>query len=278
MGAISLLALICPAAAMRLFFELFKRSFQRAVTYRAATIAGLLTNLFFGLLRAAVMVALYGARPDVSGLSLQAAITFTGVSQAIIACLNLFGSYEIMESVSSGEIAADLLKPYSYFGMWMARDLGRSVSNFVLRGLVLMVGYAALFRITAPTTIVQWLALLVALVLAWAVSFAWRFLVNLAAFWSPEARGIGRMAFGVTMFLSGFLWPLRFFPDWFVSLCNLTPFPAMVNTVIEVYLGGVSGPALAQALLTQAIWLVILIVVAQLVMRAGVRRLVIQGG
>lgn len=263
---------------MRLYIELFKRAFQRTLTYRAATVAGLLTNFFFGLLRAAVMVALYGARLDVSGISLQAAITFTGVSQATIAFLNLFGSYEVMESVNSGDIAADLLKPYSYFGMWMARDFGRAVSNLVLRGLVLMVGYAVIFRITAPANLVQWLALLLALILAWAVSFAWRFLVNLAAFWSPEARGFGRLAFGLAMFLSGFLMPLRFFPDWFISLCNLTPFPAMVNTVIEVYLGVVSGPALVQALLVQAIWLVILIVVAQIVMRAGVRRLVIQGG
>ncbi|HEY3291834.1 MAG TPA: ABC-2 family transporter protein [Anaerolineae bacterium] len=263
---------------MRLYIELFKRAFQRTLTYRAATIAGLLTNLFFGLLRAAVMVALYGARPDVGGFSLQAAITFTGVSQAIIAFQNLFGSYEIMESVSSGDIASDLLKPYSYFGMWMARDFGRAVSNLALRSFVLMAAYAVMFHISVPSSVGQWLALLVTLILSWAVSFAWRFLVNLAAFWSPEARGIGRMAFGLALFLSGFLMPLKFFPDWFVTLCNLTPFPAMVNTVVEVYLGVLTGPALLQALLVQAVWLAMLIIVAQLVMRAGVRRLVIQGG
>ena len=44
---------------MRLFWEIAKLSFQRQIAYRAATLAGLVTNFFFGLLRAALMVALY---------------------------------------------------------------------------------------------------------------------------------------------------------------------------------------------------------------------------
>jgi ABC-2 type transport system permease protein len=263
---------------MRLYLELVKLSFQRTLTYRAATLAGLATNLFFGLLRAAVMVALYGARTDVSGVSLQGAITFTGISQAIIAYLSLFSWFEVMNEINSGDIGAELLRPFSLFGFWMARDAGRALSNLLLRGVALVVAYALLFHITFPASVQQWAALALALVLAWMVSFAWRFLVNLAAFWSTEARGIARFAFALAMFLSGFLMPLRFFPDWFVTLCNLTPFPAMVNTVIEVYLGVLSGPALLQALAMQAAWFLVLAGLGHLLMRAGVRRLVIQGG
>jgi ABC-2 type transport system permease protein len=263
---------------MRLYLELVKLSFQRTLTYRAAMLAGLATNLFFGLLRAAVMVALYGARTDVSGITLQDAITFTGVSQAIIAYLSLFSWFELMNEIRTGDIGSELLRPFSLFGFWMARDAGRALSNLLLRGVTLVIAYALLFHITFPTSPEQWAALALALVLAWAVSFAWRFLVNLAAFWSTEARGIARFAFALSMFLSGFLMPLRFFPDWFITLCNLTPFPAMVTTVIEVYLGVLSGPALVQALVIQAVWFFILAGLGHLLMRAGVRRLVIQGG
>jgi ABC-2 type transport system permease protein len=263
---------------MRLYVELFKRSFQLTLTYRAATVAGLLTNLFFGLLRAAVMVALYAARPEVAGISLAAAITFTGVTQAAIAFLNLFGSYEVIALVRSGDIGSDLLKPFNYFTFWMARDLGRAVSNLLMRSLPIWVAYAFLFPITMPTSAGQWLALLVALLLAWAVAFAWRFLVNLTGFWTTDARGVSRFAFGLSLFMCGFMMPLRFFPDWFVALCNLTPFPAMLNTVNEVYMGVLSGPALLQALLMQVMWFAVLALAVQLVMRAGVRRLIIQGG
>ncbi len=263
---------------MRLFWELARLSFQRHLTYRAATLAGLLTNLFFGLLRAAVLMALYGARQEVEGLSAGDAITFTGLTQAVIAFLSLFGWYEVMDSVHTGDISSDLLKPMGYFSFWLARDMGRAAVNLVLRGLPVMAAYALFFQITVPASGLQWTALGVALILSWLLSFTWRFLINLSAFWTPNALGVARFGFLLTWFLSGFLMPLRFFPEWFVRLCHLTPFPSMVNTVVEVYLGVLTGPALGQALLVQAVWVAALVGVGQLLLRAGVRQLVIQGG
>jgi len=263
---------------MRLFWELCKLAFRRQLTYRAATLAGLTTNFFFGLLRAALMAALYGTRQEVAGISLAAAVTFTGLTQATIGYLSLFSWYEVMNSVYTGDISSDLLKPMDYFLFWLAQDLGRAIVALLMRGLTMMAAYALIFDVVWPHGAAQWLALAVALALSWLVSFSWRFLINLAAFWTPGAQGVGRFIFGLSWFTSGFLMPLRFFPDWFQHLCNLTPFPAMINTVVEVYLGVLTSPKLIQALLGQALWAVILIGAGQLVLRAGVRRLVIQGG
>jgi ABC-2 type transport system permease protein len=271
-------AVVSPIPEVRLFWELARRSFQRHLTYRAATLAGLATNLFFGFLRVAVMVALYGTRTEVAGMDLRAAITFTGLAQAVIAYLSIFGWYDLMRSVSSGEVAADLLKPLGYFRFWLAVDLGRALVAFLLRGVLMMLLYLIFFPITAPTLLSQWLALAFAFVLSWLLSFAWRFLVNLAAFWTPNAIGVGRFAFGIAWVLSGFFMPLRFFPDWFQTLCHLTPFPSMVNTTIEIYLGLLTGGALVQALLVQVVWIFILTGACHLTLRAGVHKLVIQGG
>lgn len=263
---------------MRLFIELMKRSLQRQFTYRAAVLAGLATNLFFGLLRIAVMKALYGARPEVAGVSLQQAVTFTGVSQAVIDYLSLFNWSQVIQSVYSGQVAADLLKPMDYYFFWLAQDIGRALVELLLRSLPIMLVYALLFHITYPTGLAQWAALVCAIIFGLLVSFSWRFLVNLAAFWVPNALGISRFAFLLAYFCSGFFFPLRYFPAWFQTLCNLTPFPATVNTIIEISLGLVSGPALLQALGMQVFWVLALFLVNQLVLRAGVRRLVILGG
>ena len=263
---------------MSTYLKLVKLSFQRQITYRAATLAGLATNYFFGLLRAAVLIALYGQRQQVAGITLQGAITYTGISQATIAFLSLFSWYDVMRSVYTGEIGSDLLKPMDYFTFWMGRDFGRALAQILLRGLPIMLGYALYFGITTPQSVSQWLALLVVVLLAWLVSFSWRFLINLAAFWIPDAAGIGRLAFALSWFLSGFLMPLRFFPEWFVRLCYLTPFPYTINTIVEVYLGLLKGADLWRAMLGQVVWIMVLVVAGRLVLQAGVRRLVIQGG
>lgn len=263
---------------MGLFLHIIRLGIQQQLTYRAAILAGLATNFFFGLLRVSVLIALYAGKEEVNGLSLQGAINFVAISQALIAFLWIFGSWDLMASVYDGSIGADLLKPMHLYLLWMARDLGRSLVNLVGRGLLLMAVFALFYSISLPERPEQWIFLPVALVLGWLVSFAWRFLVNLSAFWSPDARGIGRIAFTLVGLFSGFLMPLRLYPDWFVQLCYLTPFPALFNTTVELYLGILSGQALWAALLNQLFWIVVLIVLAVLTLRAGVHKLVIQGG
>jgi ABC-2 type transport system permease protein len=110
------------------------------------------------------------------------------------------------------------------------------------------------------------------------VSFGWQFTLNLAAFWTPEARGIGRLGSSFAWFLSGFIMPLRMFPPWFERLAKWTPFPSMVNATVEIYLGVLSSAEIVRTLLVQAVWTLLLFVTSQIVLRAGVRHLVLQGG
>ena len=263
---------------MRVFWELATLSFQRQLAYRSAHLAGLVTNFFFGLLRAAVLVALYGAREEVAGFTVTMAITFTGLSQAMIGHLSLFSWSDVMRSIYSGEIANDLLKPMGFFTYWLAQDAGRAFAAFLMRSLTIMFAYAIFFEIYIPRRMESWVALILAIFLSWLISFSWRFLVNLAAFWTPNAIGIARLLFGFSWVLSGFFMPLTYFPDWFQHLAYATPFPSMVFTVIEIYLENLSGPELFQALMGQILWFCILFVLILIVLRAGIRQLVVQGG
>lgn len=263
---------------MRLFFELAKVSFQRQLAYRSAHLAGLFTNLFFGLLRAAVLVALYGSREEVSGITIQMAITFTGLSQATIGYLSIFSWTDIIRSIHSGEVASDLLKPMDFFSFWLAKDLGRAAAAFLMRSLTIMLIYALIFDIYYPRSLSTWIAIAVSLVLSLLISFVWRFVVNLTAFWTPNTFGIARFGFGISWVLSGFAMPLTFFPDWYQRIADATPFPSMVYTIIEIYLGVASGNEVLVLLLGQALWFLILVLVARIMFSAGIRRLVVQGG
>jgi ABC-2 type transport system permease protein len=263
---------------MPLFFALARRSFQRHFSYRTAAIAGFFTNLFFGILRAALLTALYGAQTQVAGLSLEGAVTFTGLTQALIGIHSLFGWYEVMQSVYTGAVATDLLKPLGYFRFWLAQDAGRALAQWLLRGVTMMLVYALLYPVVWPKHVGQWLGLALALVMAWMLCFCWRFLINLAAFWSPSALGPIRFGFILLYFFTGFIMPLRLFPDAFVQAIRWTPFPSMINTVVEIYLNLLEGPALLGARAAQAAWILALGVLCQLVLKAGLRRLVIHGG
>ena len=264
--------------ALRLFAALAGRSLQRHLAYRAAAIAGLVTNFFFGLVRIAILLALYGQRQEVAGMDVTAVVTYSALTQAIIAYISLFGWYGLMDTVYSGEVATDLLKPLNYYTFWLARDAGRAGAALLLRGVLLLVAYGLILDMTYPATAGQWLAVALSALLSWLIAFSWYYLVNLSAFWTPYARGICRFGFVLAWLLSGFLMPLRFLPAWLVRLAYFTPFPHLVNTVVEIYLGLLQGPALVWALLFQGVWAVILILAGRLLLRVAVRRLVILGG
>ena len=68
--------------SIQLFWQITKRSYQRYLTYRAATLAGLLTNLFFGILRASILVALYGGQKEVDGITINAAVTYAAMTHS----------------------------------------------------------------------------------------------------------------------------------------------------------------------------------------------------
>lgn len=263
---------------MRLFWEIARRSVRRHLTYRAATIAGLITNFGFGWLRVSVLLALYDGRPVVDGITVNGLYAYVALTQAVMTYLSIFGWYDLMNSVHTGEIGSDLLKPMSYFQFWLAQDAGRALVAFLLRGVVIMLLFSLVFPLTYPNSLAQWLLVATAVCLSWLASFAYRFLVNLAAFWTPNARGIGRFAFIFAGFFSGFLMPLRLYPEWLQTAASWTPFPHMLNTVVEVYLGILPEPALGQALLMQAVWAVVLVVLGQVLLKTAVRRLVILGG
>ncbi len=262
---------------MRLYVEVARRSFQRHLAYRAATLAGLFTNSVFGLLIASVYLALYRGqdRPTVVGFSASEALTFVWVGQSLIMVVSMWGWWEIAESVQTGDVVADLMKPFNYYGYWLSRDLGRAACHLLTRtGPTLLIG-VILSDLALPGLLTRWAGFLASVLLAVLVSFGWRFLLNLTAFWLLDIRGVTAMSLVVVGFFSGFLVPLAFFPPGLRHVAEALPFRAIVMVPIEVLLGQRAiGPAVA----LQLAWAVALALVGQVILHRAVRRVVVRGG
>src|SRR5690606_20779324 len=103
-------------------------------------------------------------------------------------------------------------------------------------------------------------------------------MVNLAAFWLVETRGLTVVYTATMNLLSGFLIPIVWFPDWLLSIARATPFPSMLQTPVDTLSGRV-GPLEALPLVAvQLVWVALLAVAAWAMLRAGVRSVEVQGG
>ena len=262
---------------MRLYLEVARRSFRRHLTYRAATLAGLFTNAVFGVLIASVFSALYdgSSAADVAGFTVSEALTFVWIAQSLLVVVSLWGWWEISASIKSGDVVSDLMKPIDYFAYWLSRDLGRAACHALTRLLPTLAIGALLYSLALPTSVGTWLAFAVSVGLAVLVSFAWRFLLNLSAFWTLDVRGTQAAALMLVNFFSGLLVPLAFFPPWLRTFADLLPFRAFVMVPIEVLLGHRSfGSALA----IQGFWAAALTLLGQGLLLLAMRKVVVHGG
>jgi ABC-2 type transport system permease protein len=265
-------------ASIRVYWEIAKRAFQRQLAYRTANIAGLVTNAFFGYIRAAILVAAVAGAGSIAGYDEVGMVTFTWVTQALIMVVNLWGNLEVSATIRSGEVVSDLAKPLSYLGYWLSREYGRATYFLLFRCAPILLVGQVMFGLRWPVSPVTWLAVAVSVVLAVAVSFGWCFMVELTGFWTIQTRGIRQLSMGVVLFMSGFVVPVRLFPDWLRALSLALPFTSITQIPCDVFLERLTGMDLAAALARQAFWAACLLLAAQGLVAIATRRVVTQGG
>lgn len=263
---------------MRLYWELARCGFRRTAIYRTAALSGAVTNTFFGFLRAYTFIALYQTRGEVGGYTLADAVAFTFITQGMAALVGLWAWWPIAETVQTGEVAADLSRPYDYQLAWLAQDYGRALFQLVARSTPPFVVGMIVFGVSLPTDPLIWLATVPSLILAVAVSFGWRFCLNLTAFWWIDHRGIAGISLLVAVLFSGFMLPLAMWPDGIREVVYLLPFSAMVAIPIDVFLGKLQGAGLLAALALQAFWAIAMLAIGRLMLAAALHKLVVQGG
>jgi ABC-2 type transport system permease protein len=263
---------------MRLYLEVAKKSFQKHLAYRAANLAGILTNSFFGAIYVFIYVALFQERGQVGGLDLRDTITYVIISQSLLMAMSAFGNHELSQSIIKGVIVTDLSRPVDFYAFWAATDLGRAVYYFLFRGVPTFVVGWLLFSVRLPVSPLNWGLFLLSVTMGMLVSFAFRFIISSLAFWVTDARGLYYLTNTVIMFFSGFIVPLNFFPDALRAAVEWLPFRALVNLPVGVYLGKVSALDLAQALALQTAWLVAMALFGRALLSRMVRRITIQGG
>jgi len=261
-----------------LYVEFSKKSFQQSLQYRIANYSGLAVNAFFFIIRAYVFIALYENRGEVGGYDIKDAITFTGITQAILMVVGIFGTLEIANAVKSGEVAVDLMKPIDYQFVMLFRQFGRSFYYLVFRGLPVFLVMIIFFSWTPPYSLISFILFIISLIFAIMITFSLNFIVGMSAFWLLDARGISGIVMGCGLLLSGFIVPVSFFPSGFDKICEWLPYIGQSYVPVAIYLGKYSDIAMFIMLARQSAWAIILLLFGRLMMLLAMRKLVIQGG
>lgn len=239
-------------------------------------LAGMTANVVFGFLRFAVLAAaLSAANGVIADYDIAAANTYVWIGQGLLGFILLWGTNELAERVRSGDVVVDLYRPWNLQSALLAEDVGRGGFALLTRLVPPMLFGMLLFPFRFPAQAHQWVLFLASALIALVISFACRFLIDLSAFWLIDNRGLYGFWNITSGLLCGLTVPIAFFPGWAREILWLTPFPALMQAPIDVFLG--HGNAV-KILLYQVFWAVALLAAGHFTLQRAVRKVVVQGG
>lgn len=251
---------------------------QQALAYRGATIL----NIVAGLAQVAVLYYLWrvvlAADPGVGGFDWERMRAYVLLAYGINALLAFPAESRLFDTIRSGQVAVELLRPVDYLKAQLAQALGAAaVEGGISAALTLALGLAV-FGIAPPASPVAALLFPISVALGFLVKFLISYLTGLLCFRTLNAVGLLWARAAVTNILSGALIPLAFFPGWLRAAALAAPFQAIVHTPLAIYLGEAREIALAGALAVQAGWVAALWILARILWLPAVRSLTVQGG
>lgn len=263
---------------LRFYFEVARTAFRRQLIYRWANLAGLLTNAFWGAILSYVMLALFQARHVAAGYNVQDALRYIWLMQSMTMVVLTFGWYDLMLTIRSGEVVADLSKPCDFYWYWFSREMGRAGYYLLFRGVPTYLMGVVFFGIGVLADWRLWLLYLTSLLLGAMMGVAYRLLYNIFAFWIIEARAVGVLIANMALFFTGSYVPVPFFPAWLRVVTAWLPFNGFMNVPASIFNGKLTGGALLFELGRQAFWVVALTLLVRTLALIATRRVIVQGG
>jgi ABC-2 type transport system permease protein len=179
------------------------------------------------------------------------------------------------EDALQGKLAPQLLQPLHPLWRYLAAHVAEQATRVPFVALMLVVVLAVQPDAIAWQAPWRLLLGLLAIAAAFVLRFILQTILTMACFWSERAAALDRLMLIPYLFLSGLVAPLSTFPPAMRELAAATPFPSMVAFPAALLAG--EPVAIGAGFATTAAWCALLLPIALLLWRAGIRRYAAMG-
>jgi len=268
---------------MRSYLSYFKLRLITNLQYRAAALAGIGTQIFFGLVFIMVYLAFYESN-NVSSLPMEwnELVTYIWLNQAFYALVYPFErDKELLEMIKNGNLAYELIRPQNFFLKFYIKMIAKKVISTLLRCIPVII-FAFLLpsplKLSLPLSITHFILFLISLITSCLLVCVLTITVHLITMFTIDSRGILSMYSVISEVFSGGTIPIPFFPNWLKVISYILPFRYICDLPFRVYSGSIGITEGMNLLLTSCIWIIVIFILGQLISRFALKKAVIQGG
>ncbi len=255
--------------------------FAVQLQYRAAAAAGFFTQLFFGFIKVMVFHGFYGSTSVAQPISLEQAVTYAWMVQVTFRMAPWSGDEDIVEMIRNGHVAYELCRPLSLYFNWYCRLLSRKIVPVMLTGVplyILVLFLPSGYGVGPPGSLAAGAAWIISMCFALLLGCAIGNIMSISTLWTLSGLGMQRIVPALIMVFSGMVVPLVYYPEWAQGILRYLPFSSLLDIPLRFYLEVLPVSDLPSLILVQVSWTAAFMALGVLLLKLGMRRVVIQGG
>ena len=154
---------------MKAYFSILRQQMIGQMQYRAGFWAGISTHIFWGVARAAILVAFYLYGQGEADITMRQAVSMVWLQQlagVLVPGWNTNADAALYNQLRTGDVAYELLRPLDAYTHWYVRSIAGRIGTFLLE-LVPILGIGLLvpepWGLGAPVSPLHALACLITL-------------------------------------------------------------------------------------------------------------------
>jgi ABC-2 type transport system permease protein len=267
-----------PGLSLKPYVATLSARFRMLMQYRAAALAGVVTQVFFGLVRVMIFQAFFQSSAGIQPMSGSQTTSYLWLGQAFLVITMMGVDSELAAMIRAGNVAYDLVRPVDLYNYWLARAFSSRAAPMVMRAIPILLIAAIIGQLHAPASILHGILFLISIGLGLLFSTVLYASVTISLLWTVSGEGAARLVPPLVFFLSGMIIPLPLFPEYLQPIIRALPFRGMIDVPFRIYLGQLAPGGILVGFVQQIVWIVLFILLGRWLVSRGLRRLVAQGG
>lgn len=267
---------------MKSYISLFKIKLISALQYKAAALAGISTQLFFGFVFIMVYLTFYESNDTNYPMEVNHLINYLWLNQAFFSLVYIWlKDKEFLSMIKNGNIAYELCRPINFYFKWYFSMYASRIANVALRFLpVILIAFLlpSPYNMTLPPTFITLIVFIISLFISSVLVTSITMLYHIITIYTLDEKGVISFLMVFGEIFSGGTVPIVFFPKTLQFIAKLLPFQYICDLPFRIYSGNISLNDSFSVLLGGVVWTIVIIIFGYLLSRKALKKASVQGG
>lgn len=265
---------------LKKYFVLTRAGIQENFFFRAGLFINIAGNIVYMIVMFFLWKAIFASNggAPMNGMTFEDTLIYLSMGGAIFSSLEVFLVWKMGREIQSGEFALHFTKPLDFYFRELFYSMGNVLVSMVTTMLPTFIIVGFLTNWYVPIGI-NLLFFLLSFFFSLLLNFTIDFIVGTICLYTQSFWGINIMKEVIVMVMSGAVVPLAFFPEAFRTVAMFLPFQAIYNLPLKMLISrSYTLTEYVQSIAIQALWFLVLLVIARTFFRRSSKVITINGG